>query len=55
MTGWVTLCARPDLIAFGTEHPRTTEEHREWIRLRLRITEEAALRALGTGGGVLVR
>ncbi|MFI8304691.1 hypothetical protein ACIF80_14770 [Streptomyces sp. NPDC085927] len=43
------------LIAFGTKHPRTAEEHREQIQLRLRIIEEAALRALGIGGGVLIR
>ncbi|MFD0214305.1 hypothetical protein ACFVH9_35790 [Streptomyces hirsutus] len=49
------LRAHLDLIAFGTKHPQTAEEHREQIQLRLRITEEAALRALGTGGGVLIR
>ncbi len=27
--GWVALRAHLDLIAFGTKHPRTAEEHRE--------------------------
>ncbi|MGX4689590.1 hypothetical protein [Streptomyces sp. JNUCC 63] len=49
------LRARPDLIAFGTRRPRTAEEHRDRIQDRLRINEEAALRALVIGGGVLVR
>jgi hypothetical protein len=49
------LRTRPGLIAFGTEHPRTAEERRERLRLRLRLIEEAALRAPGIGGGVLIR
>ncbi|MEU9170136.1 hypothetical protein AB0D34_20390 [Streptomyces sp. NPDC048420] len=48
------LRAHLDPLAYSTEHPRTIEEHRQQIGERLRIIEEAALRALLAGGGVLI-
>jgi hypothetical protein len=48
------LRAHLDAIARGTRYPRTLEEHRDGIELRLRIIGESALKALGIGGGVLV-
>ncbi|CAL9571652.1 hypothetical protein [Streptomyces sp. enrichment culture] len=44
-----------DAIAEGTEHPRSVEEHRDQIELRLRIIEDSARKALEIGGGVLIR
>ena len=43
-----------DEIADGTVRPRTIEEHREGIEIRLRIIEESARKALEIGGGVLI-
>jgi hypothetical protein len=43
-----------DAIAVGTEHPRTLEEHRDNLDVRLRIIEESSHRALEIGGGVLI-
>ncbi|MGC0329273.1 hypothetical protein RKD23_002263 [Streptomyces sp. SAI-170] len=48
------LRAHLDSIAQGTEHPRTVEEHRGHIEVRLRIIEDSAHKALEIGGGVLI-
>ncbi|MEU6352108.1 hypothetical protein ABZ896_22695 [Streptomyces sp. NPDC047072] len=50
------LRAHLDPLAYSTERRRATaEEHEQQIAELLRIIEEAALRALLIGGGVLVR
>ncbi|GHH16072.1 hypothetical protein [Streptomyces lanatus] len=48
------LRAHLDALAHGTEHPRTVEEHRDGLDVRLRIMEESALKAVEIGGGVIV-
>ncbi|MBY8867549.1 hypothetical protein K7787_17630 [Streptomyces sp. RCPT1-4] len=46
---------RLDQVALWTERPRTVEEHRDQIAVRLGIVEDSAREALEIGGGVLVR
>ncbi|WP_019983167.1 MULTISPECIES: hypothetical protein [unclassified Streptomyces] len=46
---------RLDEVALRTERPRTVEEHRDQIAVRLGIVEDSAREALEIGGGVLVR
>ncbi|WP_439946591.1 hypothetical protein [Streptomyces sp. BBFR109] len=46
---------RLDEVALPTERPRTVEEHRDQIAVRLGIVEDSAREALEIGGGVLVR
>ncbi|MGW4345553.1 hypothetical protein ACWEL8_10825 [Streptomyces sp. NPDC004690] len=46
---------RLDQVALWTERPRTVEEHRDQIAVRLGIVEDSTREALEIGGGVLVR
>ncbi|MFF0095726.1 hypothetical protein ACFYSF_38215 [Streptomyces canus] len=48
------LRSRLDEVAHGTQRPRTVEEHRDDIEIRLRIIEESSRKALEIGGGVLI-
>jgi len=48
------LHSRLDEVAHGTQRPRTVEEHRDDIEIRLRIIEESSRKALEIGGGVLI-
>ncbi|MFJ9151432.1 hypothetical protein ACIRP7_26020 [Streptomyces sp. NPDC102270] len=49
-----SLRSRLDEVAHGTQRPRTVEEHRDDIGIRLQIIEESSRRALEIGGGVLI-
>ena len=48
------LRSRLDEVAHGTQRPRTVEEHRDDIEIRLQIVEESSRKALELGGGVLI-
>ncbi|QKW29621.1 hypothetical protein HUT11_28530 [Streptomyces seoulensis] len=48
------LRGRLDEVALRTGRPRTVEEHRHELDIRLRIIEDSAREALVIGGGVLI-
>ncbi|MFC8433937.1 hypothetical protein [Streptomyces sp. NPDC057253] len=48
------LRSRLDEVAHGTQRPRTVEEHRHEIEIRLLIIEAGIRKAEEIGGGVLI-